>query len=423
MKRKREIAGPYQIFMLALCTYAIAEAVLRAFVPLRPETVQVLKYADTAVCIFFFLDFIVSLVRAENRWRYLVTWGWVDLLSSLPAVPLVRWGRLLRIIRLVRVMRTVKATHVLVSVILARRAESTFLAVSLLSILILTIGSVAILKMENVPGSNIKTPSDACWWALSTMTTVGFGDRYPVTGPGRLIGAALMITGVGLVGTFAGFVASWFHGQAQTRQGVEIDELRKDIHRLHESVERVAPSMRGPMAALRVALRSSPRIRRPTQQSPRAGQQLLHRMLRKQRRGLVQREPLSFANLGFVPVVLVRDHFHEVDGDAERRTVFFVAIGSDGLAAQPAQQPRFFPTLLERGLLDGLSRIDGAFREAPGLGAPAPDEADLHGAVAVAEGNRRGLFGFGAAGHRQTSLRNGEFACLGLRPTRPFVLL
>jgi len=236
-RSEHELAGPYQAFMLVLCVYAIGELVLRSFVPLRDETVKILTYADSAVCLFFLIDFIVSLVRAENRWRYLYTWGWVDLLSSVPAVPILRWGRVLRIARLLRAMRTLKAMRVLVNVILSRRAESTFLAVCLLSMLVLTMGSVTILRVENVPGSNIKSPVDACWWALATMTTVGYGDHYPVTNSGKLIGGALMIMGVGLVGTFAGFVANWFHGADQERQRKELIELRDDIRALREVLE------------------------------------------------------------------------------------------------------------------------------------------------------------------------------------------
>ena len=237
-RRRHELAGPYQAFMLVLCVYAIGALVLRSFFPLSERTIKILEYADAAVCFFFLLDFVISLVRAPNRWRYLYTWGWVDLLSSAPAVPLVRWGRVLRIARIVRPMRTVKATRMLVNVILSRRAESTFLAVCLLSMLVLTIGSVSILRVEDVPGGNIKTPADACWWALATMTTVGYGDKFPTTDAGRVIGAALMIMGVGLVGTFAGFVASWFHGAEQSRQQREIVELRDEIRALREAIER-----------------------------------------------------------------------------------------------------------------------------------------------------------------------------------------
>jgi voltage-gated potassium channel len=73
------------------------------------------------------------------------------------------------------------------------------------------------------------------------MTTVGYGDRYPVTNGGRLVGAVLLVTGVGLVDTFAGFVASWFHGHASEEQESEIAGLRDEIRQLRESLERRGP--------------------------------------------------------------------------------------------------------------------------------------------------------------------------------------
>ena len=70
--------------------------------------------------------------------------------------------------------------------------------------------AVAILQVETAPNSNIKTAEDAIWWAYATITTVGYGDVFPVTTEGRIIAAALMTVGVGLFGTFTAFLASWF---------------------------------------------------------------------------------------------------------------------------------------------------------------------------------------------------------------------
>jgi voltage-gated potassium channel len=68
--------------------------------------------------------------------------------------------------------------------------------------------SIAILQFETTAESNIKTAEDAIWWSYTTLTTVGYGDKYPVTTEGRLIAMILMTTGVGLCGTFAGYIAS-----------------------------------------------------------------------------------------------------------------------------------------------------------------------------------------------------------------------
>ncbi len=212
--------------MLALCTYAILVLVVETLLPLGEDTKQVLALADTFVCVLFALDFVVSLRRAEAKWRYLYTWGWIDLLSSIPAVHLLRWGRLARVARILRVLRGVRATKILAEFILERRAESAFLAAALLSLLLTVISSVAVLQFERVPGANIRTPEDAFWWSIVTITSVGYGDRYPVTHEGRIVGAVLMIAGVGLFGTFAGFVASWFLKPAESKQARELQELR-----------------------------------------------------------------------------------------------------------------------------------------------------------------------------------------------------
>lgn len=110
--------------------------------------------------------------------------------------------------------------------ILERRAEAMFLAAALISILMVVFSSVAILQFEaEVPGANIKTAEDAIWWAYATMTTVGYGDRYPVTSGGRIVAATLMTAGVGLFGTWTGFVAAWF---LSPRQGTVTNDRAEE---------------------------------------------------------------------------------------------------------------------------------------------------------------------------------------------------
>lgn len=83
-------------------------------------------------------------------------------------------------------------------------------SVALIAVLVLLFSSIAILEFETAPESNIKTAEDAIWWAYVTMTTVGYGDKYPVTTEGRIIAMVLMTVGVGLFGTFTAYVSSWF---------------------------------------------------------------------------------------------------------------------------------------------------------------------------------------------------------------------
>jgi voltage-gated potassium channel len=94
--------------------------------------------------------------------------------------------------------------------IVSQRRESAFLASLLLALLLVVSCSIAILQFEIPAGGNIASAEDAIWWAITTLTTVGYGDRYPVTSEGRLVAVFLMVSGVGLFGTVSGLVASWF---------------------------------------------------------------------------------------------------------------------------------------------------------------------------------------------------------------------
>jgi voltage-gated potassium channel len=227
----------YQVFMLVLCIFALVALAVDRLFALGPDVHRLIQYADFGVCLVFLLDFAYSLATARDRRKYLLTWGWIDLLSSIPAVDTFRVGRGARIVRIFRILRGVKATRVVSTVVLERRAEAAFLAATLVSFLILLLASISIMNFEDGPEANIKGPEDALWWAFVTMTTVGYGDRFPVTSEGRLVGALLMVAGVGLFGTFSGFVASWFLAPTATQNRSEIEALREEIAALRQVIQ------------------------------------------------------------------------------------------------------------------------------------------------------------------------------------------
>jgi voltage-gated potassium channel len=225
--------------MLVLCLFALGALAVQTTTRLEPGTRTILDYADYLVCAFFLVDFALSLLRAPNRWRYFVTWGWLDLLSSIPTVDVARWGRAARVLRVFRVLRALRATKLLAGLVLRRRAESTFLAASLMALLLLVFCSIAVLHFEAAAAeANIKTPDDALWWAFTTITTVGYGDRFPVTGEGRVVAVILMAGGVGLFGTFSGFLAAWFLGSGQeASRDSELEALRGENASLREAIQ------------------------------------------------------------------------------------------------------------------------------------------------------------------------------------------
>ena len=217
---------PYQFFMLALCVWTLLVLAAGTFLRLSGPTRDILVYADNAICALFFLDFLISFYNAPRRVNYLLTWGWIDLLSSIPAIDVLRWGRAARVMRILRVLRGVKSARVLTKFAVGRRAEGAVLASFLIVIPLIVTCSIAVLEFERAGGGNIVSAEDAMWWAVTTITTVGYGDRFPITSEGRLIAMFLMAAGVGVFGTLSGAFASWFLSPAAKEADVDLEEVK-----------------------------------------------------------------------------------------------------------------------------------------------------------------------------------------------------
>ena len=197
------------LLVILLSVYVLVVLVVDTLVKLPTETARLLTFIDDIICVFFLFEFCLRFYQARSKWGFM-KWGWIDLISSIPALPFLRAGRALRLIRLLRIMRAFRSTKHLIRYVFESRVKGTFTVVSIIAVLMILFSSIAILQVEDQPNSNIKSAEDALWWSYVTITTVGYGDKYPVTIEGRLIAAVLMTVGVGLFGTFTGFLASWF---------------------------------------------------------------------------------------------------------------------------------------------------------------------------------------------------------------------
>ena len=227
----------YQLFMLVLCVFALGVLVLQAVFRADREIAAVLEYADHFICVIFLGDFVLSLVRAPRRWEYVRTWGWLDLLSSVPSFDVARWGRIARIARITRVLRALRASRMLTQVLFRQRGQSAALAAALIALFLIVGSSAAILHFEDVPGGNIKTADDAVWWAFATITTVGYGDRFPVSPEGRLIAALLMTGGVGLFSAFSAALAAWFLAPDERATENELAAVRAELGALRALID------------------------------------------------------------------------------------------------------------------------------------------------------------------------------------------
>jgi len=207
--QEKEKLGFLNLLIVILSIYVLLSLLVDTFFKLPIEISKLLFTIDNGICLVFLLDFFIRFFRADNKLKFM-KWGWIDLVSSIPSVDILRAGRLIRLFRLLRVLRAFRSTRILVNHIFRNKVKGTMTTVSIIAFLIIISSSISILIVENVPQSNIKTAEDAIWWAMVTVTTVGYGDKFPVTTEGRLIAVVLMVTGVGLFGVFTGYISSIF---------------------------------------------------------------------------------------------------------------------------------------------------------------------------------------------------------------------
>lgn len=201
-----------QIPMLALAVVFLVVLVLPVLdTQLTRGLRQTLVDVETGVWVVFAAEYAIRLWLAPYKLRF-VLHNILDLVVVV--VPVLRP---LRLARLARVARVGALSGIAGRGSSRRLHVDVAVQVVIIAAVIVFVGAVGVLDVErNAPGANIHTFPDALWWAISTVTTVGYGDRFPVTGQGELIGAAVMITGIAVLGVVSASVAGWFVDNLQT---------------------------------------------------------------------------------------------------------------------------------------------------------------------------------------------------------------
>jgi voltage-gated potassium channel len=210
----REHGNAYNLFILVLTLFSLAVMVL-LLLPLNTESRQLLTLYDNVICVIFLADFLYNLARSRPRREYFIDQrGWLDLLGSIPSFgffqlsALFRLARLSRFARIARLLSGSNRRELVRDMVENRGQYATFVTI-LLAGMVLSISSFLVLQFESrSPDANIKTGGDAIWWGFVTITTVGYGDRFPVTTLGRLVGLLVMFAGVGIIGALASILAS-----------------------------------------------------------------------------------------------------------------------------------------------------------------------------------------------------------------------
>ncbi|MDD1685414.1 ion transporter [Methanoregula sp.] len=237
----------YEIFIILVSVLSVINLFITWIPGIDGDALNVLVVINFFLTIIFLADFLYRLFSAGSKTHYFFRdWGWADLLASIPALRILRLFRIFKAYRLLHKY----GTRYIICQLKKHRAESVLFIVIFCVMLVIESGAFLVLMAErSAPDANITTASDAMWWVYVTITTVGYGDHYPVTSAGRMIGIGVMTMGVGLFGTLAGFIANKLLSPVSSDDGsdkptgardtdlAEIKEVLREQNRQNEQLQ------------------------------------------------------------------------------------------------------------------------------------------------------------------------------------------
>lgn len=262
-------SNTYTIFILVLTIYSLIIMVVQMLVTVldpNSPTWRLVNFYDNLICLIFLFDFALHMLHTPVKRDYFIgERGYFDLLGSIPSfgfgvfqyVALLRLFRLSRLMRLRRILNP-KNRALLKKEILENRGSYALFITILMAVIVITAASILVLYFESQsPNANITDGGDAVWWAIVTITTVGYGDRFPVTLGGRLTGVVVMFSGVGIIGALASILASILVPQPKEEEPTDAEPM--DAPPVSSNaVEQELKAVKDELAALRQMLESRP---------------------------------------------------------------------------------------------------------------------------------------------------------------------
>lgn len=208
METKASKLSFFQLIIFLLSVYVIVVMILQAFMNFSDEMNDLMLMIDTSICCVFIVDFVANIITAENKKRYLLRYGLIDFVASIPTFGVFRLGRLSKIVRILRMVKAARSINDIINETFEKKGEGIFKSVILFSVLLLIISSIVILYVEKGVGE-INTAEDAFWWTTYTLMGMDYCNP-PVSFIGKIIATLLALAGMTLLGSFTAYLAEIF---------------------------------------------------------------------------------------------------------------------------------------------------------------------------------------------------------------------
>lgn len=205
----------FDIFIQILIIISLIAFSIETLPDLSPDIYQLLHGIEVFVVVIFTIEYILRIVLTDKKIAYIFSfYGLIDLLSILPfyltATVSLQALKILRLLRLLRILKLVRYNQALVrisqAIYLVKEELTLFTIVTLM---LLYLSAMGIYHFEHAAQpENFRSIFDSLWWSVVTLTTVGYGDIYPITDGGRIFTFFMLMLGLGIVAIPTGIIAS-----------------------------------------------------------------------------------------------------------------------------------------------------------------------------------------------------------------------
>lgn len=191
----------FELTVITFTIYVLLSLIVQIFFNINQEITKLLNFFDLVSCFIFLIDWGIRYRIAKKKFKFFIR-NFLDLIASIPLLFIFQYVGYLKVIRLINLFRLIKIIGGVNRIVtFSTENKFEFLKIAFVGLFILTMltSPVLILHFEQNDG-NIKTAYDALWWTWCTLTTIGYGDFYPVTAMGRIITVIVTTGGIALFG-------------------------------------------------------------------------------------------------------------------------------------------------------------------------------------------------------------------------------